>query len=164
MAYSSGDQKVVRRRFMTYCMNECLTAVTLPITSVGQATCACLFSDHYIRVCYPCEAPSCLCMLWSMHMQSLRGFKSTKSDCTCTDCLQKVCYFLEASALPHASRSKFRYLWHLGSCWRAEICISVLEWNTYCTVLFQAPICFLRSLPECLTVPHFFILSKAEKR
>ena len=63
----------------------------------------------------------------------------------------------------HVSWSKFRYLWHLGSCCHAEICISVLEWNTYCTVLFQAPTCFLRSFPEYLIVTHLFILNKAEK-
>ena len=148
---------------MTFCTGECLTVLTLHITCLGQATCAFFFSDHCIRACYLWEAPSCLCMLWSMHMQNLRGFKSINNNCTCTDHLQWVCYFLETSALSHVSWSKFRYLWHLGSCWHAEILILMLLWNTYCTVLFQAPICLLRSFPEWLTVPHLFILNKDEK-
>lgn len=128
-------KKLCMGRLMTYCRGECLTVLALPITWVGQVSCACWFSDHYIRVCCLWDAPSCLCVLWSMHMQSLRGFESINSNCTYTDHLQKVCYFLEASALPRVSWGKFRYLWQLGSCWHAEICISVLEWNTYCTAV-----------------------------
>lgn len=142
MTCGSGTKKLYIRRLITYCTSKCPSVVPLPISCAGQASYACLCSVCCVSL-LSLWSTKLSVMLWSVHMQSPRGFKSISSDCTCTDHLPDIWYFLEASALAWVSWSEFRYLWHLGSWWRADICVSVL--SEIRTVQFQAPLCFLRS-------------------
>lgn len=121
---------------MTYWTSECLAELIWPIPWSGQARAALFVLFIYI-------------VLWSEF--DTFGKHQALSACfgLCTYRMWQVSFALfTARALTtcrrpaifwkyqhcHVSWNKFRYFWHLGSCWPVEVCISVLEQYKYCAV------------------------------
>lgn len=114
MTCGSGTKKLCIRRLIIYSMSKCPSVVPLPIAWAAQASCACVCAVCCVSL-LSLWSTELSVMLWSVHMQSPTGYRSINSDCTSTDHLPEVWYFLEAPASAQVSWRKFRNLWYLDS-------------------------------------------------